>query len=123
VHQVRNPEYAAGYGHNGPYETVRVEDNSVGTIEHARAALAKLISDHGDELWLIDPRLVRRDGPNHPWETVEDPAKETIQRVFAEVARTGRRIGSGVVQGNDLYRIFSDALRQVGGDQNPEEFD
>ncbi len=110
MHQVRNPEYAAGYGHNGPYETVRVEDNSVGTIEHARAALAKLIGDHGD-------------GPNHPWETVEDPAKETIQRVFAEVARAGRRIGSGVVQGNDLYRIFSDALRQVGGDQNPEEFD
>jgi len=120
---VRNPEYAAGWGHNGPFESVRIEDGSAGSIEHARAALAKLIATHGDESWLIDPRLVRRDGPNHPWETVEDPAQDTLKRAFAEIARAGHRIGPGVIQGNDLYRIFSNALRQIGGDQNPEEFD
>lgn len=118
---MRQPEYAAGYAGFEPGEW-RVHGEP-GNIEHARMQLAELIREDHDADWLIDASLVRRDGPNHPWEKVKDPARETATAVMLALAEDARRIGDGIVQGTDLHRMFTKAARALSASANPQEYE
>lgn len=96
-----------------------------GSIEQARRELAKMAGEAEADDWILNPpMLLRRLGPDYPWEPVEDPARDEIRRVLLRLADEFRRIGTGVVQGTDLYSILSTVARGVTApSQNPEEFD
>lgn len=116
---MRQPEYAAGFeGYNG-WRTY----GEPTTIERARFDLARLIQYHIDEDWLVNPSLIRRDGPNHPWELVEDSSRETATAVLSFLAEEARKIGKRPVQGDDLHRMFAKAARALNAAAVPQEYD
>lgn len=118
-------EYAAGTcdWRSGEADHWTAHSNP-GSFENARLALNKIIHESGDETWVIDPCIVRRSERYPTWQKVEDHSAELLAEAMLEIAHTFRRVGPGVVQGNDLYAAFVAVTRKLSPTTNdPREFD
>lgn len=119
-------EYAVGLLGTGFLETYGEPTTSV---EEARATLARTLilfsnrTDDSDARRFSNIQLITRDDTDPEWRPVEDAAQHTLQAVFARMSVEFHRIGTGVIQGYDLSRLFNRLSRDLGATSNPEEFD
>lgn len=123
---MRQIQYTAGkWVSSGPKVQGWQTQTDPGDIEQARRALAKMAGETSNEEWISNPpMLLKRFGPNHPWEPVADPARDEVQQVLLRLAEEFRKIGTGIVQGVDLYHIFNSVARRATAPSlDPEEFD
>ncbi|QNJ57676.1 hypothetical protein SEA_KEANU_71 [Streptomyces phage Keanu] len=120
-------EYAAGEEDWRAYPGPKWENRSEpGTFEAAQVALTRLLAaeDPTSDYSMHGPCVVKRSERYPDWQPVRDHAAELLAEALLEVAHDFRRVGQGVVQGNDLYRALAKITAQMNTTaQDPREFD
>lgn len=113
-------EYAAGYDR---VDNTFTNWSDPTTYEQARVDLDRLLRDHGDEGWVINPCVVRRGERHINWQPVYDHAAELLVEVLEGLRMDFAVIGAGIVQGSDVAKIFrkrAQILRNTLPNQNQE---
>lgn len=116
-------EYAIGdQGMTPGYWHIDIE--GLPDYEAATRALTRAIMAQQGTDWVNDPQIVKRCDRYPEWQPVKDHAAELLAEATLEVAHEFRRVGQGVVQGNDLYAVFAKLAAQINPNtENPQEFD
>lgn len=120
-----NWKYAVGaVGGDATEQDVYTPQTEPTCYEDARTALERLLRERGQEAWVVSPCIVRRSDRHPLWVKVNDHTAELLAEVLAAVAYEFRSIGSGIVQGDDVFRVLIKQSRRVVGEPaEPKEFD
>ncbi|AZS06712.1 hypothetical protein HOU95_gp095 [Streptomyces phage Hiyaa] len=113
-------EYAVGHQR---LDDTWTNDTDPATFEVARRDLIIQQIQHGDEDWAHDLRVIKRGDHQLDWTPVYDHAAELLVEVLEGVRLDFATIGSGIVQGSDVARIFkkrAQVLRNTLPNQNQE---
>lgn len=117
-------EYAIG--EQGMDEsTWHVDTEGLATYEAANRALMRTMIQGRNSDWLGDPQIIKRSDRHPHWQPVHDHAAEVLAEVLEDIRLDFGTIGSGIVQGSDVAKIFRKRaliVRNTLPNQN-EEYD
>lgn len=114
-------EYAVGQeGLDGTWET---DTEPTPHYEAAQRAFARLLIEHRNDEWLIDPQILKRSERHPVWTPVLDHAAELLAEVLEDLRLDFATHGAGIMQGVDLAKVFRKRARLINPDKSVEEYD
>lgn len=113
-------------GEQGMDESWHIDVEGLPDYEAATRALTRYLVESRNSDWTQDPQIVKRSDRHPAWQPVKDHAAELLAEVLEAVRLDFATIGSGIVQGSDVAKIFRKRaliLRNVTDLQGTEEYD